>query len=240
MKKLLLLILSWTLPLLAQTSSANFEGFYIGINGGVDSYTWGGNELDPFFNSDEHASYKSNRINWEGGAQLGYNWICCNKLFGLVADWNWTDASPHLEQNIPGLLPTHILIHRQARWLSTIRARGGLLWSDLLLYITAGAALIDHKTTIAFTGLLNSFPFFINERHAVDEHRWGWSAGLGTEYALGCGWTLAAEILYSHFDSKRFTFQSPTFNELINFDFYDEIWVGRIALNYHFSLCSLW
>ena len=223
---------------------ADFGGFYIGVNGGFDSFTWGGNDLDSYFLLEEFSSYKSNKLSWEAGVQMGYDWLWCNKLVGLVADWNWTNASPRIKQNVPGVPgvfpPGHKEIDQHLRWFSTIRGRGGLLWCNALLYITGGVAVMNQKTSIFFTGPFQGAPSFINEHHSSEENQWGWTAGLGTEFALGCGWTFGAELLYMRFDSKRFNFHSPTFDSDVSFDFHEDIWAARFGLNYHFSLCSLW
>jgi opacity protein-like surface antigen len=74
---------------------ARFSGFYVGGNAGAIAYTALRADSDAFIGSaldvGSPAEYSANRIGVTAGVQAGYDWQSCNKVFGLVADWNWAD-----------------------------------------------------------------------------------------------------------------------------------------------------
>src|SRR5215813_6606830 len=89
---------------------ANFGGFYVGGNIGWATVTAHQNDLDGvtnFFNNYYYngtpTSFTATDDSFSGGVQLGYNIQKGCTLFGLEADWNWSDlnATTHL---FPALL----------------------------------------------------------------------------------------------------------------------------------------
>jgi outer membrane immunogenic protein len=79
-----------------------------------------------------------------------------------------------------------------ADWLATIRGRIGFLAAPTwLVYATGGAAIAEVKGNFNFTDT-----FGATESVAIRDTRLGWTAGVGTEYAFGGGWSLKAEYLY--------------------------------------------
>jgi outer membrane immunogenic protein len=80
-----------------------------------------------------------------------------------------------------------------ADWLATIRGRIGFLAAPTwLLYATGGAAIAEVKGNFNFTDTFSA----ATESAAIRDTRLGWTAGVGTEYAFGGGWSLKAEYLY--------------------------------------------
>src|SRR5436853_66057 len=65
-----------------------FQGFYAGGNVGGVSYRADRTDQDAFLG--EATSYSATKDGLGIGAQIGYNWQCHNKLFGIEADWQWT------------------------------------------------------------------------------------------------------------------------------------------------------
>lgn len=216
-----------------------FNGFYIGGNLGFVSHGADRNDLDAFFLPQENPtaatailpSIPIKSTSWTAGVQLGYDWSCScsNVVLGLVADWNWSNAEGKTHvltgfaQSPPGDLETEL------RWFTTIRARAGYSVCDkLLVHITGGAAVADIKTRVRN----------VDSRFSFDQHRWGWTGGIGGEYALGCNWGIGAEILYMRFEKKTHTVDLLTglAPGPHSFDLYDDAWVGRINVNYRFCL----
>ena len=206
-----------------------FSGFYVGGNVGGISYTAHTTDRDEFLV--DAATYTSNDINVVAGVQIGYDWQCCNRVFGIVADWDWSnaDTSTHLLNNLPGADAAY---ERKLDWFSTIRLRGGLAVNDVLVYITGGAVAGHHKdrvrSVIAGVDLSQSF----------NKTRWGWTFGMGTEFAFCRNWSLNAEILFLGFNqrSESITVAATTFN----FDFNHTAWIGRVGINYRFTDLCCW
>ena len=208
-----------------------FSGFYVGGNVGGISYTAHTTDRDEFFI--DGASYTSNDINIVAGVQIGYDWQCCNRVFGIVADWDWSnaDATTHIFSAAPGI---DLAIRRQLDWFSTIRLRGGLAVNDVLVYITGGAVAGHHKDQLRniFTG--SDFD------QTFKKTRWGWAFGAGTEFAFGRNWSLNAEILFLGFNQRSESAHLATTPITFNFDFNHSAWIGRVGINYRFTDLCCW
>jgi opacity protein-like surface antigen len=198
----------------------SFDGFYVGGNLGVASHVAHRNDLDGFFIVDGPAGWTFISTNVTAGVQLGYDWQCCNKLFGLVIDWNWvnTQVRNRIE---PNTTSTDFHINSDFNWFTTIRARGGLTICDTLFYVTGGAAVARHKNT-----------WISGNSHFNDNHtRWGWVAGAGAEWLLFCNWSVGAEFLWLQFSEHTRTLSPADYA----FGHSDQGYIGRILLNYRFG-----
>lgn len=197
-----------------------FDGFYIAGNVGGLNHIAHRNDLDGALGV--ASGWTTSRSGWEAGIGLGYDWQCRNTVFGLVADWNWTNATHNVpnDPNDPGVGG----ISGRNHWFTTIRARAGLAVNDALVYITGGAVVtrIDNS----WANAAGSF--------SVNDTRWGWVVGTGAEFKLDCDWSIGAEVLYLSYGSDR---NSGTIGGvLFNVDHSDEAVVGRLTLNYRFAL----
>lgn len=195
-----------------------FAGFYIGGNVGVISQTAHRNDLDGFLT--DNSGWTTVDTNVTAGVQLGYDWQCCNKVFGFVVDWNWANTDRRHRDN-PAVSDN--FINTEFDWFTTIRARAGLAVCDALVYVTAGAVVGRFETT------WHDDPDEFN----FNDTRWGWTGGVGTELKFWCNWSLGAEVLFLHFneDTRSSTVGATEFN----FGHSDSAWVGRILLNYRFG-----
>ena len=200
-------------------SSSDFNGFYVGGNLGIFSHTTHFNDLDGFFT--DNSGWSSIDTSFTAGVQLGYDWQCNSKLAGLVVDWNWVDTNHRIADNPNGTVGS---FHRHRNnWFTTIRARFGVTVCDALVYVTGGAAVTRHDTRIN-----DGTSSFRDQRS-----RWGWAAGAGVEYMLGCNWSLGAEFLFLQFShhNRSFGVGATTFA----FQRSDSAYVGRFLLNYRFG-----
>ena len=105
----------------------------------------------------------------------------------------------------------------------TLRTRTGLVIDNLLLYVTGGLAW----ATIDFNGIDPDQGAF-----SFSNTRWGWTAGVGTEFLLGRNWTFKSEILYINFDDKTHSFTAD--GDRFSFQTQDDVWVARAGINYKF------
>jgi outer membrane immunogenic protein len=208
---------------------ARFTGFYAGGNVGGAAYTANRNDLDGFLT--DNGAYTATKSGVTAGVQVGYDWQSCNKVFGLVADWNWADlkADTRDELNDPG--DPDQGYKSKLHWFSTIRARAGLAVDDTLFYVTGGVAAANIKTTITEGNAVLG-----NEVHTFDKTRWGLVGGVGAEFALWNNWSLNTELLYMQFKKENVTLNSPVAGGLpFSFDLNDSAWVGRVGLNYRWD-----
>jgi len=117
------------------------------------------------------------------------------------------------------------------RWFGTTRIRTGVVVDNLLLYVTSGLAYANFKRDALFFD--DNGP--LQETFSSNRTRFGWTAGVGTEWAINANWSLKSEVLYARFEKEQETFLSPFFAANVRFDRQDSVWVSRIGLNYRFG-----
>jgi outer membrane immunogenic protein len=205
-----------------------FHGFYVG--GQVGTVGYRADRLDQDAYLGEVASYSATKDRWGGGAQVGYNYQCGNKLWGFEADWMWTSttATSRLLPNAP----VDLQIISRLQSFGTLRTRTGIIVDNVLLYITGGFAAARINT--AWHNVNPAVP--IAEELAFNDTRWGWTIGAGAEVALWDRWSIKSEALYIRLTEKSYSAVSPTLGPPpFGFTHNDDIWTARVGLNYHFG-----
>jgi outer membrane immunogenic protein len=239
-------------PSLAQTPNYNWTGFYAGGNFGYgfgqptapaigfsDPYGIGiGNFLE--LGGFNIASYPNKGV--LGGIQAGYNYQISSWVLGAEADWSATDISGSysalstVDPNaVTGISVTNT--NTSLDWLATLRARVGVASDKWLFYGTGGLAL--GRVTSGFDSYITdrSTGFTFSYNGANSTTNVGWTAGVGTEYALG-RFSVKLEYLYYDVGPNRVT--SPTIDKTYagtSFLTLDQRTAGhivRVGLNYHF------
>lgn len=199
----------------AMAPAYNWTGFYVGANVGGQ---WGNADLNtstiwsptgyfaassvPAINTVGVQGVNSSSVT--GGFTAGYNWQVNRAVLGLEGDINYFGfkGSASGSALYPCCAPTGFTVNSSvsADWLATIRGRIGFLAAPTwLLYATGGAAIAEVKGNFNFTDTFSA----ATESAAIRDTRVGWTAGVGTEYAFGGGWSLKAE--YLHVDLGRST-----------------------------------
>lgn len=200
----------------------NWTGFYVGGNVGGQ---WG--SADPttstvfsptgYFATSSVPAINAvgaqgvNSSSVTGGFTAGYNWQVDHAVLGLEGDINYFGfkGSATGSAVYPCCAPATFTVSSQvsADWLATIRGRIGFLAAPTwLLYATGGAAIAEVKGNFNFTDTFAA----ATESATIRDTRVGWTAGVGTEYAVGGGWSLKAEYLYV--DLGRATTTSTNLN----------------------------
>jgi outer membrane immunogenic protein len=126
------------------------------------------------------------------------------------------------------------------RGFGTIRARSGVVVDNLLLYVTGGFAFakFDRTASGAFFAGKNGCESFCAEAFEQSRTRWGWTAGVGAEWALWSNWSIKSEFLYARFQRDEQTVFCTVFCETprnFRFESNDSLWTTRIGLNYRFG-----
>ena len=187
---------------------SQFNGFYLGGNVGAVAYTATRTDIDGTFI--DNSDFSANKIGATAGVQAGYDWQFCNKLFGVVADWNWSDtkAGTQLDPNVGGFGRPQDIGARM-NWFSTVRARAGLVVDNALFYVTGGLAIADIDSDYNRRLLLGPPTGTLLVQNSFSQTRYGFAAGAGTEVLLGSNWTLNAELLYLQFAQERHSLTVP-------------------------------
>lgn len=180
----------------------NWSGFYAGFNVGYGTGTseWAVPALD----------VKPKGMTY--GLTVGHNWQSGALVYGIEADYNWSDMSGSAACG--GVFTCQT----ENRWFGTIRGRLGYAFDRFLPYLTGGAAYGDIKASI------NTVPAF-----EASTTRWGYTLGAGLEYAFLGNWTGKVEYLYVNLGSFD-AGPAPVANTV---DFTAN--VIRVGLNYKFG-----
>ena len=121
------------------------------------------------------------------------------------------------------------------RWFGTLRARTGIIVDNVLLYATGGLAYANFNHTYTFfedgpatTGVVLN-----------NNTRWGWTAGVGTEWAFSPNWSLKSEVLYMQFEKSTVTALGTgiigNLGVPYRLESQDQAWISRVGVNYRFG-----
>lgn len=198
------------MPVKAQAvAPTDWHGFYIGghLGGAVSDDRWAdpfGSQLDPEgtgftdvagFGDTTHATGPL------GGVQVGYNLQAGKWVFGVQAD---VSASSLRGENTCYSALDGFNCQRAVTSLGSFTGRLGYAWDHSLFYAKGGAAWTN--TTYDLNGN-NGDPLQGSEDRA-HVTQWGWTAGVGVEYALGNHWSTFLE--YDHIGLPGVAVPFPT------------------------------
>jgi len=196
-----------SLPLSAEPSSPNWQGWYAGIDGG-----WTNRNGDVTSSITGAASATSSH-GWETGLYGGYDWRSGPWVFGLELDW------------------THSFIsdaHDDVDMFSG-RGRAGFVIGNVLIYGTAGIATENRFVYVRKTAL-GATELFSNEQQHT-----GLIAGGGLETVLAKNLTLRGEYLYFNGGREQYNFPAPApFVSTSPSSSFDQS-IFRAGLTYHFN-----
>jgi outer membrane immunogenic protein len=226
-------------PAMVRSASAcaQFGGGYIGVVGGSTYYDHKFNDLDNFgyvvVDIDNFGGFSNTDFGWHVGAGGGWNWQRGCTVFGVHADWSWTNAktsSFHTDLD-PDV---NITMTSRMKWFATARTRTGIVVDNLLLYVTGGLAVAQFDRSNFYNDDGDTLLVGTNRT------RIGWVAGVGTEWQISPNWTLGGEFLYMGFEKQDVTFTCTgaicdTEGQPFRYRFNDAAWISRVSLNYRWG-----
>jgi len=195
----------------AVVAAYNWTGWYVGANAG---YAWGKSDVithvdgaGTFYNPanippiNANGASSVNPKGFTGGIQAGYNLQFGSLVTGFEVDFNYfgVKASRSVSAAYLANPTTGYTINQEVKadWLLTARPRVGVAVNNWLFYLTGGLAVTNVKYTNSYVETF--YPSAQNG--SVSKTKLGWTAGLGTEYALLNTWSVKAEYLYAGFGS---------------------------------------
>jgi outer membrane immunogenic protein len=155
----------------------NWQGVYIGINGGYG-----------FGNSNWGPDVGTGNFKVDGGlvgGTLGANFQYGPWVFGIEGDGDWTDITGSAACGAGA-----VTCQTSNDWLATIRGRVGYAVDRVLIYGTAGAAVGDIKSSATGFG-------------STDNTEFGWTAGAGLEFGITENVTAKVEYLFVDLESSN-------------------------------------
>lgn len=214
---------------------ANWNGFYVGGNGGgalarnktefsrpgVFAFTEGYNLMPN---------------GYIGGVQAGYNWQASNWVLGVEADIQGSTAKDDKNCMVTCFTTgtQYLNVDQRMDWFGTVRGRVGYSVGSTLFYGTAGLAYGNVKNNL--TQLQGGNRYALTFNHTKS----GWTAGGGIETPFelfglfGRNWTVKTEYLYVNLGTitDAYTIPGPLDNNLTS---RVTEHVFRTGLNYHFN-----
>lgn len=206
----------------------NWTGFYAGaIAGEIDGKT---NWAAPDFIKPDFAGELA-------GLQFGYNYQLKNTVLagghivlGVEGDIGFSNARG--ATSCGSVIGYFVSCENDVSQLATLAGRLGYTWGQALFYVKGGLAAGDIAARAhlnAGTDTLIIGTFF----DPVTTTKWeaGWTAGVGTEFALTDKWSVKGEWL--HYELGQSAFAINTSGIPANISVSGE--TVRVGLNYHFS-----
>jgi outer membrane immunogenic protein len=218
----------------------SWTGFYIGANaGGAWSPSNGSSDFGPLFppfailppvtpvftvipGQLATLGATGNSSGFIGGGQIGYNWQVQRFVLGVEADAVGTDlhgSSASASRSFgPPIIPVTVnqtvtVDFGHIDWMASFRGRAGVAFDRALFYVTGGAAVagIGGSTTTVVNGPGIGLPAgtFV-ATNGGSTTRWGWTAGVGAEWAFNRNWSIAGEYRHTDFGSRGSSFDIPS------------------------------
>jgi|GEM_PF-206077 len=215
----------WTAPL-------NWRGAYIG---GQLGGAWGRNNWsDPFgatMTSDDFINVpgfgdKIRLTGPLGGVNVNVNWQTERLIYGVggsasIADIRGEDTLFSGIGGVNGQAITNCLVR--------FVGRVGATWDRSLFYINAGPALLATQYTI--NGNTNVLKLGSDSQTT---YTWGWTAGMGVEYALNDYWTSSVEYDYISVPHRDMSFPSVNIINSQTLSANQTLNVFAVGINYRF------
>lgn len=210
-------------PGVADIAAADWGGHYIGGHlGFVQSRTGirdeGGSILG---NTTEGVTVFQEAQMLSGGLHIGHNHQIGNAVFGIEADYSFTDAGETRE--ISTGAATIFTRSEALRGFGSLRGRLGLATGNTLFYATAGLGIVDATMSLSNTSL--------TPEHVEFDTLFAVVAGAGTEIRLNERFSARAEYLYYAFaeDDRVCNFcRLPAFAD-------GDLHILRAGISYHFQ-----
>ncbi|MFG1477930.1 outer membrane protein [Xanthobacter sp. V4C-4] len=181
--------------------ATSWTGLYVGGNVGYggdtvtsDALLFSATSLTTLTAFDGTRSTSLTASGFVAGGQIGYNIELPSRfVLGLETDLQWSGIKGQARQSglsMAGALSDAASTGGALDYFGTVRARLGYAMDRFLPYLTAGAAygrVQFNRSVYDAAGLRDSSTAATN---------WGWTAGIGAEYAFADHWTMKAEYLY--------------------------------------------
>lgn len=195
---------------------ALWTGFYVGVHGG---YGWGKVDVGDTYAYDSPDPFKASSFDPSGGVfgvQLGYNQQNGNFVYGLEVDLGYMNLSGSNTVDLPPERCGNRCAYNQLSgsyslsggFYADLALRLGYAQGDSLFYVKGGPAalLADFDTNYvgANATTVNKKTTDDNPSkfaYGKEETLFGWTVGVGAEYALTPSLSLKAEYQYFDFGS---------------------------------------
>jgi outer membrane immunogenic protein len=184
-----------------------------------------------------------------GGVQAGCDYqFASHWVIGIGGDVSWTNLSS--VTNDPffgGKNGNPVVFSARTNEIATLTGRVGYAWDKVLFFGKGGGAYAHDKYAVNNSlGINNAFfgcdngnaaGAFVGCNTAGSADRWGWTAGVGVEWAFATNWSAMIEYDHYGFDTK--TLQMNVLNSSFavtpaNLNVRHDIDTVKVGINYRF------
>jgi outer membrane immunogenic protein len=179
-----------------------------------------------------------------GGVQAGCDYqFASSWVIGIGGDFSWTDIrSVANDPFFNGKNGRPIALSARTEEIASMTGRLGYAWDRVLLYGKGGAAYAHDRYSSNNAGGINNAIFGCGNVAPFDcsivgsADRWGWTAGIGLEWAFATNWS--AMIEYDHYGFGTKTVSMNVTNQAgitpANLNVRHDIDTVKIGVNYRF------
>jgi outer membrane immunogenic protein len=207
----------------------DWSGFYIGGNFG-GAWTNASNTITNAPTGAFVSAGNTNTAGVIGGGQVGFNlFFTPSFLVGVEADFDGM-SNKDSAVSLDGATQHDFRV----KSLATARGRLGFTADRVLFYGTGGFAWSQADVTrTQLSGTVNAaVAGTASAVETVSNHRTGWTAGAGVEYAFAPNWIARVEYLFARMGSITYTFPNA---QRTTATAYDNINVLRAGVSYKFN-----
>lgn len=174
-------------PVYAAAPVFTWTGFYVGAQAG---YAWGKDKWTVSLPAVDAFTVKPAGL--LGGVHAGYNMQTGAWVLGVEGDLEYAANDDSINRTI---LATDFAFKSKIGARGSLRLRAGYAMDRALLYVTAGLAGADVTQTATYTGGVTK----------NSDVKFGWTAGVGLEYAISHNLSARAEYRYTDLGSSNWT-----------------------------------
>ncbi len=204
----------------------NWSGLYIGMNSGG---LWGKQDwLFDAFGTKTSPSFAGYLV----GGQVGYDHQVGNVVFGVEADYNWSNAEGG--ESCPN--KSSFSCAAAVDQLGLFTARLGFASDRALYYVKGGLAYADVTATTKwnYAGNLVGVPWARPDLTVSStKSLTGWAAGVGMEFAIDNSWTARGEVLHYDLGNEKYELTGGPVLGVATVETTGTI--ARVGVNYRFG-----
>jgi len=184
-----------------------------------------------------------------GGVQAGCDYqFAGNWVIGVGGDFSWTNLiSVSNDPFFGGKNGAPMTLSTRTDQIATLTGRAGYAWDRFLVYGKGGGAYAHDRYAVINSAGINEALFgcsstggfvFVGCNATGSTDRWGWTAGVGVEWAFAPNWS--AMIEYDHYGFANKTVSMSVVNNPVSAVTPANLSVGRdidtvkIGINYRF------
>jgi outer membrane immunogenic protein len=193
----------------------SWTGFYVGahVGAGWGNKWWDSTGQTPFIAvppapQDIGHNFGTTSVDgFLGGFQVGFNYQTGPLVWGVEADWSWTNMKGQFNCPAVGAAAGPPIVgpstcSSKIEWIATVVGRIGVTVDRALVYVGGGAAWAHEKDHYSCTDLDCGAPVTAVLTWDGNNTKTGWTFLTGVEYAIWSNWSAKIQYNFYQFDDN--------------------------------------